>query len=114
WLNEWAKDTHIGTRDLPSDGWLDYAMLSTMSNEDFLDCLTYTHVKVIYIGFFASSCFDEMTYSSLVYIFAGTRGIFVRKTDTKEAVNYSPLISTTKCMADCNLGKTKSLMQEKL
>jgi hypothetical protein len=56
------------------------AMLSTMSNEDFLDCLTYTHVKVIYIGFFASSCFDEMTYSSLVYIFAGS----IPKQDLKE------------------------------
>jgi hypothetical protein len=40
------------------------AMLSTMSNEEFSDCLAYTHLKVICISFcfLASSCFDEMTY----------------------------------------------------
>jgi hypothetical protein len=27
------------------------AMLSTMSNEDFTDCLTYRHLKLIYISF---------------------------------------------------------------
>jgi hypothetical protein len=47
------------------------AMLSTMYNEDFSDCLPYTHLKVTYIGFcfLASGCFDEMTYSSLLCIY---------------------------------------------
>jgi hypothetical protein len=40
------------------------AMLSTLSDEDFSDCLAYNHLKVIFIRlcFLASGCFDEMTF----------------------------------------------------
>jgi hypothetical protein len=50
------------------------AMLSILPSEYFYDCLAYTHIEVISIGFcfLASGCFDGMTYSSLFYIFEGS------------------------------------------
>jgi hypothetical protein len=55
------------------------AMLSTMSSEDFSDCLAYTHLKVTSIGFAFKLSVKLIQYFSYLSFFYFSQGLFLSK-----------------------------------